>query len=321
MTVPSPSVRAITRRPRWTSDAGFSMPEVVVATMLTIMISGAATQALMHMTKAQKSIWNRAEMHAGVRGATELLQQEIGQAGKISLPAAVTTTGAVTAGATTLNVSSAAGMFVGEKLMVGAGNTTENVTVTAIAGTALTVDNVATGAGTGLANAHASGVPVNAVGGFSSGIIPPSFSSGSTATTLKLFGDINSDGRMLYVEYICDTARGKLLRRVMPWNAASKVPVASAGVLLGNILPNPGGAACFRYQEQIVGPRIFVTGVSVMLTVQTLQRDPHTNLYQVETKNLLSVSPRNVFEVWELASQNVVDRVQPTPPSITALLP
>lgn len=310
-----------TPRQRWSADAGFSMPEVVVATMLTIMISGAATQALMHMTRAQKSIWNRAEMHAGVRGATELLQQEIGQAGRVSLPGTVTTTAAATAGATTISVSSTDGMFVGEKLMLGAGNTSENVVISAIAGTTLTVDSAATGAGTGIGNAHASGVPVTAVGGFSAGIIPPSFGSGSTATTLKLFGDINSDGRMLYVEYTCDTARGKLLRRVMPWNASVKTPLASAGVLLGNILPNPGGAACFRYQEQIVGSRIFVTGVSVMLTVQTLQRDPTTNQFQVETKNLLSVSPRNVFETWELASQNVVDRVQSIPPSITALLP
>lgn len=297
------------------------MPEVVVATMLTIMISGAATQALMHMTKAQKSIWNRAEMHAGVRGATELLQQEIGQAGRVSLPATVATTAAATAGSRTLVVSSSDGMFVGEKLVVGAGNTTENVTVAAIAGTTLTVDSTATGAGTGLGNAHAAGVPVNVLGGFATGIIPPSFGSGSTSTTLKLYGDINGDGRMLYVEYTCDTARGKLLRRVSAWNAAVKTPLASAGVLLGNILPNPGGASCFRYQEQIVGPYVFVTGVSVTLTVQTLQRDPTTNQYQVETKNLLSVSPRNVFEAWELASQNVVDRVQSTPPTITALLP
>ena len=34
--------------------------------------------------------------HAGVRGATELLQQEIGQAGRVSLPATVATTAAAT---------------------------------------------------------------------------------------------------------------------------------------------------------------------------------------------------------------------------------
>ncbi|MFN7916393.1 MAG: hypothetical protein U0Q55_13720 [Vicinamibacterales bacterium] len=149
-------------RRRWSAEAGFSMPEVVVATMLTIMISGAATQALMHMTKAQKSIWNRAEMHAGVRGATELLQQEVGQAGRVSLPAAVATTAAAAAGSRTLVVSSSDGMFVGEKLVIGAGNTRENVTVAAITGTTLTVDSTATGSGTGLGNAHVAGVPATA---------------------------------------------------------------------------------------------------------------------------------------------------------------
>ena len=34
------------------------------------------------MTTAQKTIWNRTEMHSGIRGATELLQQEVGQAGR-----------------------------------------------------------------------------------------------------------------------------------------------------------------------------------------------------------------------------------------------
>ena len=44
------------------------------------------------MTNQQQTIWNRTEMHSGIRGATELLQQEVGQAGRITLPAAVTLT-------------------------------------------------------------------------------------------------------------------------------------------------------------------------------------------------------------------------------------
>jgi hypothetical protein len=41
----------------------------------------------------------------------------------------------------------------------------------------------------------------------------------------------------------------------------------------------------------------------------------------VETKTLLNVSPRNVFHVWQMASMQEFNRIQPTPASVLALLP
>src|SRR5438093_10748975 len=85
------------------SEAGFSMMELMVATGLLLVVSAITTNALMQMGKQQQTIWNRTEMHSGIRGATELLQQEIGQAGRISVPGTVaapeviTLTGAVPA--------------------------------------------------------------------------------------------------------------------------------------------------------------------------------------------------------------------------------
>lgn len=309
------------RRP--SGEAGFSLPELLVATALTLIVTGTATQGLMQMTQAQKTIWNRAEMHSGVRSATELLQQEVGQAGRVTLPAAVTTSGAVAAGGRTFTVNSVAGMFVGEILVLGAGATSESVAVAAIdtSSQVLTVDNSGTGAGTGVYMAHTSGAPVSVYGGFSAGIVPTSMANGSTGSVLKLFGDVNSDGNMLYVEYTCDTDNGRLLRNVMAWNAGAKAAATDAQVLLSNIVANPGGAPCFIYQEQAVATTTFVTDVAITLTVRTEQRDAVTRQYQYETKALLNVSPRNVFEVWELASQGASDRVQPTPASITGLLP
>lgn len=309
------------RRP--SGEAGFSLPELLVATALTLIVTGTATQGLMQMTQAQKTIWNRAEMHSGVRSATELLQQEVGQAGRVTLPAAVTTSGAVAAGGRTFTVNSVAGMFVGEILVLGAGATSESVAVAAIdtSSQVLTVDNSGTGAGTGVYMAHTSGAPVSVYGGFSAGIVPTSMANGSTGSVLKLFGDVNSDGNMLYVEYTCDTDNGRLLRNVMAWNAGAKAAATDAQVLLSNIVANPGGAPCFIYQEQAVATTTFVTDVAITLTVRTEQRDAVTRQYQFETKALLNVSPRNVFEVWELASQGASDRVQPTPASITGLLP
>jgi hypothetical protein len=63
-----------------------------------------------------------------------------------------------------------------------------------------------------------------------------------------------------------------------------------------------------------------VADVAITLTVQTQIIDPVTKSYQKETKALLNVTPRNVFNTWQLACFGYNDRVQPTPASITNLL-
>ena len=65
------------------SERGFTLPELLVATGLLLVVSSIVTNALLQMTNQQQTIWNRTEMHSGVRGATELLQQEVGQAGGV----------------------------------------------------------------------------------------------------------------------------------------------------------------------------------------------------------------------------------------------
>ena len=55
--------------------------------------------------------------------------------------------------------------------------------------------------------------------------------------------------------------------------------------------------------------------------MQSQDKDPITQEYQKESKALLNVSPRNVFNAWQLAGLNITNRVQPTPPQITNLLP
>ena len=70
-----------------------------------------------------------------------------------------------------------------------------------------------------------------------------------------------------------------------------------------------------------MGTDTYVVDVSVTLTVQTENKDPQTHQFQTETKALLNVSPRNVFEGWQLASQSVANRVQPMPLTVQNLLP
>ena len=323
-------------------EAGFNLPELLIAMSIMLLIAGAATTALLKLGSSQAMIWNRTQMHSGIRGATEVLQQEVGQAGKISLPAAVTLSQAVTGNpttASTVQVSSATGMFRNELLTIDAGcfDTTttpctsrqEVVTLTQVDTTAS--PNTVTAIFT---NSHASGVSVQALGGFAAGIVPGSTTNGSSEGVLKLFGDINSDGSMVYIEYsvspscICSTTSpcasattGNLYRNAMAWNAPSKVAASASQILLNNITTNPNGTACFTYQTKTLNSITYVTDVAITLTVQTQNLDPVTKAYQTETKALLNVTPRNVYNTYQFATLGYTNRIQPTPASITTLLP
>jgi hypothetical protein len=141
-----------------------------------------------------------------------------------------------------------------------------------------------------------------------------------------LFGDINGDGNMVYVEYTCDTTGGNLYRNSMPLAQATKATLTSSQILLSNILPNPNDlnnnpVPCFEYQVKSVGGNYYVVNVAVTLTFQTQNPDPTTGQYQTESKALLYVSPRNVFETWEMAGMGLTNRIQPMPASVTSLLP
>jgi hypothetical protein len=278
-----------------------------------MIVSGTVIRGVMDMADLHATLINRSDMHSGVRNVTELLTQEIGQAGRVSLPAPVTLTAGTAPGATTVSVSSSAGMFVGEQLLIDTGANAETAAVSAINGNQLTTASA-------LDHAHDAGDPVDATGGFAAGVVPSTTANGSSATRLKIFGDINGDGNMVYIEYWCDTARGRLYRNAIPFTAGAKPVETIQMVMIDNILPNPGGIPCFTYQTQTAGGATFVTDVAITLTVRTQNRDRKTGDFQNETKALLNVSPRNVFNVWQLAGLGVTNRVQPTPATVTALL-
>jgi len=314
---------AMTLKNNTLCQAGFSVMEMLVSISILVVISGIVMTAMSQMLKNQGTVMNRSETHANVRAATEFLQQEIGQAGRVALPAAVTLNAAVSAGTNSVAVTSVNSMFVGEQLLIDGGNTQETVTVTAIN----TATNTITAA---FGIAHASGAIVQAHGAFISGIVPTTTTHGSTASVLKLYGDLNDDGNLYYVEYTCDTTDGYLYRNAiaivgnLPAGTSPAKPANGASnVLLNNVQPNPSSAACFVYQQQTVGSNTYVTNVAITLTVQTQLKDPTTNIYQLETKALLNVSPRNIFDAWELASAGAgtSTRLQPMPATVTGLLP
>jgi type II secretory pathway pseudopilin PulG len=223
------------------SEAGFSLMEMLVATGLMLAVSSVVTSALLQMTNHQQTIWNRTEMHSGVRGATELLQQEVGQAGRITLPGAAgnVTLGAAIVGVspctvpvtatvstTAVGITATAHMFVGEWLTTLDGDDVESVVITSIPSSTTFMAC--------FTRSHlAATTKIMALGGFATGIVPPTVPNGSTANKLKLYGDVNGDGAMTYIEYYCDngfpgtTGNFNLYRNTMDFTTlpAAKPPV------------------------------------------------------------------------------------------------
>ena len=313
-------------------DRGFTLVEMLIALAILTVVSGTVMKGVMAMTDTSRMVSNRTDMHNGVRNATELLTQEVGQAGRISLPGTVALTADAPAGTLVLQVGSTAadgdtpataGMFNQMLLLIGTGDTQETVTVAAVGTDSVTL------MAPGVKNDHIGAVPVQAVGGFAEGVIPPAdqgYVNGSTATILKIFGDIHGTGEMVYVEYTCDIPNGRLYRNSVPYTATSKGSPSVEEILIDNIEANPpdedGNATpCFTYQTETVVGRRYVVDVAITLTVHTQNRDKFTADFQRETKALLNVSPRNVFNVWQAASLNITDRIQPIPPSVALLLP
>jgi len=143
---------------------------------------------------------------------------------------------------------------------------------------------------------------------------------------LKLYGDINGDGTLVYVEYDCNgnaAGTGTLTRSVTPVTPGVAV-LSQAQVLLDNVALNPVDAngtriPCFSYQpnpllqDALVPPNTYVLDVALTLTVQTQTLDQEQKRFQQETKALLNIAPRNVFEAYQAAVLNAPDRVQRMP--------
>ena len=310
------------RAPR--NDAGFTLIELMVSVGILMTVSALMMRGTLDMTNLNRKQSNLSEMHAGIRNATALLQQEVGQAGRLAFPAPVTVAAAIPLGDQSVIVSpSVTSMFVGEKLVIlgsnASGDVEEIVTVTA-------VDTATNSIRAVFATSYFAGARVMPAGGFAEGVIPTTKANGSTSTKLKIVGDINSDGNIMYVEYTCDWNAGRLYRNMMAYDAAAKPALAVEQVLLDNLLPNPPdptGIArpCFTYDQRTINGNTYVINVAIMTTVRTDERDQTTGQFQTVTKALLNVAPRNVFNVWQIASLNYRSRIEPLPASVLALLP
>lgn len=287
------------------TERGFTLLELMVSTVVMLVVAGGAFTALNYYQKTYQHTEMGADMHDNLRSALGLIVQEVGQAGALpstTLGSCTLQNGVVASGvAQTVTLNNCTGFFAGEKLLVDADAKQELVPITAAIAT--TVTGV-------FAKAHNAGAQVNAIGVFPAGIL-----NTSTATSLKLFGDINGNGTLVYVEYTCNYVTGgagTLTRSVTPVGIGAVNP---ATVLVDNLIANPGGTPCFQYPAAppVVAGFMFINQVGVTLTVQSTTQDVLTGDFEKMTKSATDIVPRNIQMGLDLANDGFTDRLQPTP--------
>jgi|SRR5215813_11562797 len=295
------------------SEKGFSLLEMLISVVILLIASGAAFYALAYYQRSYGSSQLRADMHMGVRAALELMAQEVNQAGLLpfgdprQLSAAVSACPSPCSSPPPVQISSVNSIFVNEMLTIDTGSNQEDVKVTAV--------NTATSQITAVfTKAHPGNAPVNAFGLFPQGV-----RSTSSSTLLKIFGDINGDNTITYVEYDC--SGGTLTRKEWQVPSSGARTLVSTGILVKDVIANPGSppTACFQYATATASGVTFVTSVTVTLSVQTAANDPFTKQRVSMMKSSLNLSPRNVLTALDLAQAGFTGRLQPIPTVTPAL--
>jgi hypothetical protein len=291
---------------------------MTVSLAMFLILSGVMLGALAAYQRSYGGVQLLSGLDQSVRSALELVAQEVGQAGSVgTLSDSALTAGtirtlssAVTASATaqTVNVSSASGFYVNEKVLVDIGTAQEQVQLTAVASASIT--GIFT-------QAHASGAPIVVVGMFPDGILPPSGVTATTATTvqattLNFYGDIHGDGTTVEVKYTCDTTNRLLTRQEVPYPNPS-----GAAVVTSTILPNVS-SCLFTYATPVTYTissvsYTFYPSVSLALTVQSATPNPQTGTVVSLTRQMGDIQPRNIVMGMAAASGGTDTKLQLDP--------
>jgi hypothetical protein len=327
-------------------EGGFSLFELLVAVGMLMVIVGSALAAVSFYQRNYVKTELLTDMHSGVRGAVELMTQEISQAGLINSLDAVAAnidatfsldaTGNATI-AQTVKVNNSAIFYPNEEVQVDTGNNQETVVIQSI------VDS--THLSGIFTKTHLPGAPIYAIGVIAEGVVPPdkygTYDPTICCDVLQIIGDVNANGTLQMVEYKCDWAfvdnTGNtiwaLTRSETPISAATK---SAAVPLVKGIQKNPipaGGTVatpCFNFKLQNVsvtrtnGAALsywYTTNISLTLTAQTSKADPQTNQVLTMTKSFLDISPRNVNGAFQLAQTSEPGRILARPSGTPSWLP
>jgi prepilin-type N-terminal cleavage/methylation domain-containing protein len=285
-------------------DNGFSLVEVLVTIVIMVVVTGTVLSAAARYMQRYRGQQLIVEVNQTLRATQELLTQEVGQAGLHGMSARATT--AVVIGspvAQAVPVDDASGLFVGQKLSVNGGADHETVEVAAVGG------NTVTGA---FRKNHPAGTRLTTIGPFATGVL-----AASTANVLQIYGDVDAEDTLTFVEYRYVPATRRLTRAVTPVGATVQ---QAAAVILENVLPNASGAPVFQYRTLTRAGMTFVIEVVVTLTVQAAGRDPITGGLRTQTA-VLSLTPRNTLAAFALAGFSGRDNLQSQPPNLPIPVP
>ena len=273
----------------------------MIAMTILLVVLGTVLSVLSKYQQTYVGQQEQAGVQLGVDSALELMSQEIAQAGEVGFtPQTLSASIVASPLAQSAPISSTASLFVGEQLLVDTGAAQELVTV----------QGVGQGSFTGIfTQNHVADAPVTALGVFGTGVLTT-----TAGNTLDLYGDINADGTLVFVEYDCNTATGELTRSVTPVGNATQ---AAAQPLLTGLAANPGGTPCFQFQTVPFGGVTYVTAVKVTLTDQSAQANPQTGAPATMTASL-TIAPKNVLRALSFAEMTPprTDLLEPTPAGV-----
>jgi Tfp pilus assembly protein PilW len=285
---------------------GFTLMELMISLLILIPIMGAAISLFSVGANQQASEQNSIDTNQEARSALEMMTTEIAQAGSHG-DCSTVTTGTVSANSTAqpLSVASVANLMVGDWVDVDTGASAELVEIKAVGDNSISAIFRA---------AHTTvGVPVRLFAlPFTTGLIPPSgmtANSSTTVTTLRLFGDINSDSILQYVEYAYDSANNQITRSITPITQTTKNPALS---LIRNVKPN---SVQFTLNADSLG---VVTSANIALTVQnTWGKDSQLQETALSTRVTIPSAAAGSVLLSELRNFGGVDQLPPTPARVT----
>jgi len=127
---------------------GFTLLEMLVSMAILVIVAGTVVMGMIRMTWSESTVMNRTQMHSSVRNATELMQQEVGQAGRLGFQPGLQSTTAITVPAglssvvatPTITTTATSGnatdrLYVGENLVIDANSTSEETVTISVLNT------------------------------------------------------------------------------------------------------------------------------------------------------------------------------------------
>jgi type II secretory pathway pseudopilin PulG len=280
---------------------GFSLPEVLIATLIFMIIMGVIASALISFQKRYQGEEYNTEVTDKLRSTIELITYDIGQSGAYQFkPRQIKTNVSPASSAQNLALSDASGLYAGELLTIDAGFKQEIIKLQNVS--LLPPQITAT-----VVQPHLAGAAVLPSGPFAGGTL-----AGSSPYKLQMFGDTAGNGTLNYLEYVYAPASGLLTRSSTPIIAGAQNPRM---VQLQNMVGNPGGTPVFAYQNQNCGGTSIITHVVVTLTVRTSYRDPQTMGFKTQTASV-EVAPRNATAACRMAIDGLNRLLEPQPPGV-----